>query len=350
MTASVARTRLPQLDGLRAVAIALVLASHLWPLPTVKHLGLDKLWAPPLGHVGVSLFFVLSGFLITRILLASRDRQEAGATLGSQLWPFYARRFLRIVPAYTVLLAVLVCGGVQRADERLVWHATYTSNVILASDAEWAKGGFDRHLWSLSVEEQFYLVWPLLVLLTPRLGLLPMMVLTFAGGTLWRSWCLWEGTSFKWTEITTPANADLLAAGGLLALVALPRSAAWAMTLIVLPVALLLNGPLGNWQIGPRIAINNAILALGLAGLVRLCDGTGGPLAWRPLAYVGTISYAAYLVHTVCGELARRMIGADANVWLLSITATSLTLGIASLSWHAFESPILRLKRLVPYR
>ena len=140
--------RQPQLDGLRAVAVAAVAWSH-WER--------DYQAGIPFG-AGVHLFFVLSGFLITRILLDVRQASDRGAAIRA----FYIRRALRIFPAFYVTLLLAWIAGVPLVRESLAWHATYLSNVWIFQMDQWP--GSISHLWSLAVEEQFYLAWPFLIL------------------------------------------------------------------------------------------------------------------------------------------------------------------------------------------
>jgi peptidoglycan/LPS O-acetylase OafA/YrhL len=156
--------RIPSLDGLRAISIALVLTTH---LAGSRHfLSADTLaHAGDLGNLGVRTFFVISGYLITRLLLVELDR-----TRTISLKAFYARRFLRIFPAFYVFVAALTILGavgfldMDRSD--FVHAVTYTMNYHVTEHFP------VRHLWSLSVEEQFYLLWPItLVLLGVRRSL-----------------------------------------------------------------------------------------------------------------------------------------------------------------------------------
>lgn len=337
--------RLPQLDGLRAVAIGLVLVHHLLPLPT---------GTPPLGHVGVSLFFVLSGFLITRILLDGR-----GGGLGEQFKAFYARRALRILPPYFALLGVLWLVGVRHIDDRLPWHAAYLSNWLFTDGKVLRQGGLDRHLWSLSVEEQFYLVWPWLMLLLPRVTLPAVFLICIAGAALWRAFAwhmmLTQGWSDGWLAYTTPAHLDLLAIGGLSAFLwhwRHLRTAAWIALVAGTPFVVLDYGAgRTDWLIDWRIWFSQTSLALLLVGLTMLvATGRGRVLSWGPIVYVGTISYGMYLVHTFTGEMARRLLDRPGDGgWVVGLTACAMTFAIAAASWHGFERPILRLKRFVPY-
>ena len=179
------------LDGLRAIAVGLVLLHHLVPLHRiVPHPPGTKVGnvVPPLGYIGVSLFFVLSGFLITRILLAGRERVDAGHTTTPRLLgAFYVRRTLRIFPLYYATLLVLTLLDTGLVRDRIAWHATYTSNWLFSSAAAWSAGGSERHFWTLAVEEQFYLLWPWLMLLVPARLLPGALVLTFLAAPAWRA-------------------------------------------------------------------------------------------------------------------------------------------------------------------
>ena len=166
---------MPQLDGLRALAVAGVAWHH---------------WAPPRYHYGlpwgsgVSLFFVLSGFLITGLLLDARAAAAASAESSPfRVWRnFYARRALRLFPLYYVVLAAVTAGGIVRLDEDFAWHFFYATNYYVIGRGEWI--GFPSHLWTLAVEEQFYLGWPLLVLLVPLRRMLASLLLVTLTGLL----------------------------------------------------------------------------------------------------------------------------------------------------------------------
>jgi peptidoglycan/LPS O-acetylase OafA/YrhL len=145
---------MPQLDGLRALAVALVAYSHWIPLKYQTFFGF--------GIAGVQLFFVLSGFLITGILLRCRELPERRNALRS----FYARRFLRIFPLYYATLAACYVLGVNSARSSIFWHLAYLSNFYFFNLGGWE--GPLSHFWSLAVEEQFYLIWPAIVLFVPQ--------------------------------------------------------------------------------------------------------------------------------------------------------------------------------------
>ena len=366
-----------QLDGLRAIAIALVMTEHLLPLhrslqewfPTLRNLKPGQV-VPPLGFVGVSLFFVLSGFLITRILLACRQRVSDGeSTFGRELGVFYFRRTLRIFPLYYGTLLVLAllpdpgsqtAFGVRQIHDRLPYHLTYTFNWLFSFPEHYGRGGFERHFWSLCVEEQFYLFWPWAILLVPRRLLLPGLLLTFALGPIWRAWFHLRGWPWQFTMFPTPACLDLLAAGGLIAYVWNTRARRimlWACLTVGLPAASLAIGLYrSDWQITQRFIFLQTAMAVCFAAFVGFA-GQGVPfigraLELRPVAYIGKISYAMYVFHNFTPPMLRWALGFDGygpRPWLFAAACVTLTIAMAALSWHFFEGPINRLKDRVSY-
>jgi peptidoglycan/LPS O-acetylase OafA/YrhL len=397
--------RLRQLDGLRGIAVAMVVWHHLWPVPTLQvfdaEFGRYDTWHPPLGHLGVSLFFVLSGFLITKILLDARERVAVGGTRRRELRDFYIRRSLRIFPAYYATLLLMTMLAVPKFGERFWWHATYLSNWFLSvhpGEGSDTRGGVDRHLWTLAVEEQFYLLWPALILFLPRKWLMPGVLAAIAVGPIWRAF-VWlpayegwrrgwlepmhealppeslpwpvsemyrswsQGLWGRWHEFPVFANADLLAAGGIVALLwGSRRFLTYALVAAIAggaSVLFLLWPRAGNDIITLRVIGNNAAVALCFAGVVGLVarglPGVAGRLlSWRPLVGLGTISYGVYLLHFPAGWLARHTtvrLGLGEGVWLVAVTGTLLTLVLSLTSWFLLERPCNRLKdRFAPKR
>jgi peptidoglycan/LPS O-acetylase OafA/YrhL len=152
---------LPKLDGLRAVAVGLVVLHHLGS-PIFEKLGA--------GTLGVRLFFVISGYLITRILIEARSAPDS---IGTKAEKFYWKRFLRLAPA--LFLAIGFSAWLNIANMRQDWwiHILYLTNFKVAIDQHWGDAG---HFWSLAVEEQFYLFWFAAVVMLPKRWLLPMMI------------------------------------------------------------------------------------------------------------------------------------------------------------------------------
>src|SRR5262245_37043382 len=172
-----------QLDALRGVAIVAVLIEHFLP---EDHF----LRGLPWGGMGVQLFFVLSGYLITLILLDGRAAVTAGQDQWHILRNFYARRFLRIFPIYYLVLGVTALLGVVVVRQLFSWVFTYMSNVYFVFNGP---REMVFHLWSLAVEEQFYLIWPWLILLLPRAALLPVILTAIIAAPLTRFFMIRNG-------------------------------------------------------------------------------------------------------------------------------------------------------------
>jgi peptidoglycan/LPS O-acetylase OafA/YrhL len=358
---------MPQLDGLRCFAALIVIAHH-----TVLARTLD-VGVNGVGVYGVWLFFVLSGFLITGILL--RAQRDAEYRRGPLLRAFYARRSLRIFPLYYAVVAICAVAGIGTTfRQHGVWFFAYAGNWYMASVGHWA----DRvatPTWSLGVEEQFYLVWPTLVLFAPRRLLPRLLVATAMLGVASRVAIalLWPGASAAVRAIVpTTSNLDPLALGALLAWHSIerPRDVAvrdrWARRALALGAALgAVVVALTVAHRGERAMLAVETLAAGLVSvwLVNAAASGFAPrsiggllLGARPVRYVGTISYGVYLLHAVmiwllrqrlAPELARRTDVVGAVSFFVVVTA--MTIGAASVSWFAFERPLNSLKRRFPY-
>jgi peptidoglycan/LPS O-acetylase OafA/YrhL len=359
---------MPQLDGLRACAVAMVVCYHFYrPIRSYIHL----------GGIGVRVFFVLSGFLITGILLKSRFEMEAsGGHRGHALRRFYIRRVLRIFPLYYFALAIAWLGKVADVRPAIAWHAAYLSNVYFflensAHPGHW--GGQVSHLWSLAVEEQFYLLWPWIILFARRRWL-PGIALAFAAlGPVFRL-VVTRLTGNDITPVLLPGCIDSLALGAYLAMTVLPEfedhplvrpvgpAVLWAgVALLAANLAAQQSGGYWDFQI---VSFDMAIAVLGLWLVARASRGIGGfagqALGWGPIRYIGTISYGIYVYHllipALLPKLARRFGRPDLFVPLGDQTLGFLlfyacvTVLVAALSWHLFEAPINRLKARFEYR
>ena len=212
------------LDGVRGIAILLVMCAHLMPSQPIGFVPLEyvrKVFEA--GWIGVDLFFVLSGFLITGILLDSRGRAHA-------LRNFYARRSLRIFPLY---FAVLIGGllllpalgytyeGQQATESNQLWLWTYTTNLFIVSEQSYfftADGLKLAHLWSLAVEEHFYLAWPLAVLYLPVRRLMGISLSIILGALLIRCVIYLNGSAGLTNYVLTICRMDSLMFGSVLAL------------------------------------------------------------------------------------------------------------------------------------
>ncbi|OHV88682.1 acyltransferase family protein [Mesorhizobium sp. ORS 3428] len=343
-----------QLDTLRAVAVTLVLYAHFLAPGGTSFL----------GHLGVRLFFVLSGFLITRILLEARDaaRFEAGAALRS----FYARRVIRIFPPYFAVLALVWLTDLEQSRSSLAWHALYLSNFWYAQRNDWTPWLL-CHFWSLSIEEQFYLAWPLIVLLAPRKRIEAITIGVIAFSLAYRFYWPIAADPALARDLLPPASMDALGCGALLA-VRRARGAdaprwmrlGWpTLAAIFLLVVWSDPGPANSAWEWPRWLLVQVLPLAPLVAIVAACSnglgGTPGRLAeLPPLLFLGRISYGVYLYHPILLAYAVK-----AQPWLpLNVSeqgpgrflvAGAATLTVASLSWALFEKPLNSLKRYFPY-
>ncbi len=357
------KDHLPELDGLRAVAVILVLWSH------IPHDALPAAMVTAGGflyhhYLGVDLFFVLSGFLITRILLVDREKDVP-------LRHFLARRCLRIFPIYYLLLALL---AVVRYEPAIPWAAAYLGNYYIYWNQAY---GLLDHTWSLCVEEHFYLVWPpLAAFLAPRLsrrclwfGFLPLAI----GTGIYLAWRhgTFEERNFL-VEVTASASTarfGSLACGALLAYSeAGLRARPWRATRIALLIGLLAyltsQGGVqrtGAWQLvlwsgmqgdPMRILPTLRLISFPLISscvllLLIVWSGSRMPFAVslrsKPLRFLGRISYGIYLYHyPLYYAFGIRHPDYPAPGPLRLILALVGIVVIAWISWIAIERPLVR--------
>jgi peptidoglycan/LPS O-acetylase OafA/YrhL len=341
------KDHVPVLDGLRGIAVLLVLWSHsLVVTDRVRVLRILGYVLQP-GYFGVDIFFVLSGFLITRILLSNKIRNRP---VGN----FLIRRFLRIFPIYYLTLLVVEAF---RPGRYVAWCAVYLSNFYFAFThiSVFRPLG---HTWSLAVEEHFYLIWPLLVYaLSIRRsravalwGFIPVAILSAIVILALRS----HLPATKLIYMGTMCRASSLATGALFAFhenwLRENGQRAWtAAVVLILPAMIIL--PLGEFILQPLIPllkmVGFSLLCGGvLAGVIGLRDSQLWParlLRGAILTFVGRISYGLYLYHApiffALGivKKGRPSVMITALAWVLVFT-------VATASFYAVERPILRLK------
>jgi peptidoglycan/LPS O-acetylase OafA/YrhL len=343
---------MPQLDSLRALAFAAV-ALHHW-LPR----GFDY----PLVS-GVHLFFVLSGFLITGILLDARRRNEAIGLfdLGSTLKAFYLRRFLRIVPLYVAALIVVAYFNIAGIRGAWMWHTAYLTNFHIFFKNEWI--GLVGHFWTLSVEEQFYLAWPLLVLWLPW-RVLPALFLSVAAGSVAFRWVgeVFFPGRLMW-NLLTPGYLDSFALGAFLAhhhrvqepiYTAVLRRGGMVIA-VCFALAVLRKRAGADWHL---VFLDPLLFAIAYMCVINIAaNGARGALGWilnQPLLrYAGRISYGLYIAHNFAplpvGELLARYPGLQTIPRIQLVLMAMWTMLVAMLSWHCFEAPINGLKKYFPY-
>ena len=323
--------RIPQLDGLRAIAVTFVMAFHFIP-------GVDRV--APLGSIGVRLFFVLSGFLITRILLQSRE-----ISLGDALRRFYIRRSLRIFPVFYLVLAIAALINIGPVRGTIGWHVTYLTNIYLFDRGAWH--GSISHLWSLAVEEQFYLVWPVLVLSISERRMAGVITVMVCAAPISR--ILIGGVM---NSVLPTSCLDSLGVGALLALPATRDLMIRVGGALGVP---LLSGALTLRYAGMSGVPLEVVLDVGVSLASAWTVGTaargfsgaiGRALQLRPVVYVGTISYGLYLFHGFMPYVLGRYVpGFTGMAWpLRALLLTIATFAVAAASWKVFEAPILQLK------
>ena len=371
----------PELDGIRGLAILAVLLSHgavlLGVLPRyTPHPKWVTLFAYVMipGWGGVDLFFVLSGFLITGILLRSRMRP-------TYFRSFYARRVLRIFPIYYLFLTLMLAAAqvspgfralIPSTRKEIVSYFLYLQNWplfwpnLLGMTSLW--GSF----WSLAVEEQFYLVWPTVVRFVSIPAMLTLCCIGFLAGTPVRWAVIHWYTGVHVGELQMPiTRLDGLFLGAACALYreyrGRPVPLRWARWSFAAGAAMMLQIAVFHVRelYGTEIHISTygvTGFALMSAGLVAASQHRVGWLdrflASRPLRIAGRYSYGMYVYHLLIyvgmAALARRMAPAtngELNLVaaLLYIALTILVVtGVAALSFHLIETPFLRLKRLFP--
>ncbi|MFE9057460.1 acyltransferase family protein [Streptomyces mutabilis] len=338
------------IQGLRAVAVGLVVVSH----SGVSHVGG--------GYVGVDVFFVISGFLITSLLL-----RELAATGRVSLRSFYARRALRLLPVSSLVIAVTLGGAwlflskarlAEYAGDALA-GALYTVNFRLAATgtdylAQDSPPSPFQHFWSLAVEEQFYLVWPLLLLLTwrvargrRRLVVAPLAVLclgSFAAGVLVMN------SSAPWAYFGSVTRAWELGAGALLALAAarparLPAAVAAPLSWLGLACVALAAVRYDDATPFPGhhalVPVVGTVLVLAGGGTATRY-GAGWLLERRPLVWIGGLSYGWYLWHWPLLVIVPAALGrADGTADVpLALGLSAAALGLAWLTLRLVENPV----------
>ncbi|MEO8364716.1 MAG: acyltransferase [Pseudoxanthomonas sp.] len=357
------RGHLPALDGLRGVAILLVLL-HAFdvfgPAPAVAHLAGIVL---DVGWIGVQLFFVLSGFLITGILLDTRS---------STGWyrRFFVRRILRIFPLYFGVLAIafLILPGLVALPPghglHQAWLWTFTENYTAPFNG--GEKAFP-HFWSLCVEEQFYLIWPLVIALFARSGTIvfstALVFIAIAARVFVRQH-FGDPTGIDATYVFTPCRMDALAMGAMAAaLVRGERAARWiasrppgllAWSGAGIVIAGLLYGRLQRTGVQMQGA-GYTVIALGFAvaliGVLRTDHLCARMLQQPALRRVGKYSYGMYVFHAplhlfvglpLLARIGQAPGPLQAAVYLLA--ATLATYAAGALSYHAYERHFLALK------
>ena len=371
--------RIPELDGLRGIAILMVLAYHfldLFPINVPNPLPRLVAHSLGLGWTGVDLFFVLSGFLIGGILLDARESPNYFKT-------FYARRFFRIVPVYyawivlyaVIVLAILRGGPPSFDDVREHWisvpiHFLFLQNIVRVRHSLMGLSWLG-HLWTLAIEEQFYLAIPLAIRFLRRPRLLTLLGIAIAGAPVLRfAVAQIAPHNLAAPYLLTPCRVDALALGVLLAILwrndrakkVLLRSRA----LLYIPIVLL-SLPILYLALSDPSPYNRSIATWGLSAIdfafvfllaLILADPRGIPAAICRSALLrgtGQLSYCIYIIHPALNYLFAALLlpGAVPNeAWRYAVAATAATIatfGIARFSWTFWERPLLRMGHSFEY-
>ena len=342
----------PQFDGLRALAVLTVMVDHFsadvpnFPLPDSIHL----------GTTGVRLFLVLSGYFITASLRRARDRMEANSlSSGRAIRAFYWRRFLRISPAYVVFAAIALILNVGTIRHNWAWVFTGTVNWLIAWSNQWPLT--ISHLWSICVQEQFYLLWPLLILLLPRRWVLHGIVTVALVGVVFRIGCVIFSVPMIARWVLPFGSLDSLGAGAALGWCGgrlRPSRAGWPLATICLSMLAVA----ATWRNGDPTRLRSILVepleASAFVILVaRTATGFGGPIArflTNPgLVFAGRISYGLYIYHILIAMVFNRWLPSPMR-FLIAIPSLRLivfgmaTLLVSALSWWFLEQPINRYR------
>ncbi len=343
---------LPSLDGVRAVSIIAVMLHHSYGFMGAR--------------LGVSAFFVLSGLLITWLLL--REHAVAG---DISLKGFYFRRTLRIFPAYFSFLIIIFIIEMLQKDEAITnfilpsFFYYYNYYYPITGSGHPSLG----HIWSLCVEEQFYIVWPLIFMLTMKRGknyIVSFLALVIIGGVLWRCYAMFElSMTEKWLYRTFDSRFDNLAIGCLLAVIlkdANLRAKIWRLLdfPVLMPIFLAalilsrligLKAPTYSYTFGFTV---EAIL-IGLILVQCMANNQAWFAKWlnhRFLVFIGVISYAMYLYHELAAGIADKaaayawdMLNISIGHYSTGMLGFTLTVMGAYFSYKFIEKPMLKLRK-----
>jgi peptidoglycan/LPS O-acetylase OafA/YrhL len=349
-------TYINKIDALRAFAVLMVVMSH---------------WVPkssaiiPFGEIGVDIFFVISGFLITRILLTEKDIASGqNNSMFSVLQNFVSRRALRIFPIYYLSLVffwLLQPLEGYHIRENIVYYVTYTVNILFFD-----KNGWDSYLaplWSLAVEEQFYLVWPLLMILVPSKHIFKIITGSILIGLIFPYFF-----DREMVKVLTPSCLNALGGGALLAWMMVRKPEILdrhkIIFLIVVVIALVVlcfsiaQGKPGDYypQLRTVIALFSMVTVMYCMGIYKPVRMLEIIMNFSGLIWIGRISYGIYLYHNLISIVWRNflvahisglsdLIGVTYSNTIFLLAKLLLLLAFSWLSYVCIEKPFLDLKK-----
>ena len=337
----------PQIDTLRFIAVVLVIINHWLPNHWVNHF--------QLGRLGVDLFFVISGFLITKILFQLKD---SSSTLRQKLKTFFIRRILRVFPLYyfVVILTTFFNRGIF--SEALPWNLLYGSNFFILSIDTWP--GVMSHFWTLSVEEHFYLFWPFIILIPNKKWIVYAISFTALLGLLSRYYFFIFDFPFLYTYIFTSSCFDAFAIGGILAFLCcykpnylfhkiLDNKFIFAICLLGLLFSIYslnfqgYNHNIWNFVFFRFFSACVFFIVIGLA-----IDSKSSILNNPHFVFLGKLSYSMYLFHNFIPGF---LLGVQypTNIYLRLLLYFPLLVLVSYGSWKLIELPFNALKQKFKY-
>ena len=353
-----------QLDGIRAIAVSIVMISHFVPYKLIRFV--------PLGSMGVNIFFVLSGFLITRILIKSKIENELiNRNNFYSLKQFYFRRTLRIFPIYYLTIFTLYLFHLVPDRAHLYWLLSYLMNIKFSLPDVWESNYFTAvvHFWSLCVEEQFYLFFPFLVLFISTNKLKKTFLFLIFIGLFSRFLLYYFNAPLNSLYVLTPTCFDAFGIGALLAYLYIfekeklkkildKRSSIIILVLVFILGLIISRHFIINYK-ECRTVLERFLFSLCcfyFVGIAALGNYKGKIKLFleNPLVlYTGKISYGLYIFHNFVPYLMNifakkyniaALLYIKSHLFTSFIFYTLITFIIATLSWHIIEYPISKLK------
>jgi len=344
-------THIKGVNGLRAFAVVLVIIQHY----IVSYIYRAE---SSIGAIGVTVFFVISGFLITSILV--KEKQDDSRTVADKMIRFYARRAVRIFPVYYAVIAIGIYSGIYWFSEiSNWWHILYATNFYMFINGHGA--GYTSHFWSLDVEEQFYMIWPILVFLTPQKHLIKLFVLSIMVAFVSAATRPIFGYNGLSAYVFPFSHFDSLGAGALLSMFAgkdyFKRYFDVKPYMLLIGLVMTIGTCLIRDTHSGAPGIEAAGFVMNISAILTTCmtikyilenqsSKIVSILESRLCYGLGAISYGLYLFHVLVPELftTTQFSPREPQSWTAMFVYLATSLLLATLSWHLFEKPILSTK------